>query len=189
MRVGYARVSTQDQSLDLQTDALKKAGCTTIFKEKASGKNMERVEFKKLLLHVKKGDELVVWKLDRLGRSLKDLIEQVTKFKEMGVSFISLHDHIDTATVTGQFVFHLFAALAEFERNLIRERTNAGLSAARARGIKGGRPKGYNKAQISKAKAVKMLYDLKDKKMIDIATDLAISESTAWRYLRYMKNT
>ena len=127
MKIGYARVSTQDQRLELQTDALAQCGCGQIYKERKSGKNKERPELEKMISQLRSGDTVVVWKLDRLGRSLRDLIELVAEFKERGVEFVSLQDGINTATPTGRFTFNIFASLAEFERELIRERTNAGL--------------------------------------------------------------
>lgn len=187
MKVGYARVSTKDQNLDLQTDALKAAGCQVIYKEKASGKDLERVELQKLLSKLQPGDSVIVYKLDRLGRSLKDLIEQVNKFKELQVAFVSLQDSIDTSTATGTFIFHVFAALAAFERELIRERTHAGLKAARARGRKGGRPAGLNKVAWSKAVTAYQLYELKTKTVPEIAKELDISESSAFRYIKRVK--
>jgi len=188
MRIGYARVSTQDQKLELQTDALKKAGCELIFKEKISGKSRDRPELIKLFDKLRKGDELFVWKLDRLGRSIRDLIDLITQLHELGVAFISLQDGINTHTAAGRFTFNLFASLAEFEREIIKERTNAGLAAARARGRKGGRPSGLTSETLSKAKSVKLLYDQQEKTMGDIAKDLSISEATAYRYLSYMNN-
>nr|WP_082458797.1 recombinase family protein [Pedobacter sp. Leaf216] len=134
MKIGYARVSTADQNLDLQFNALTDYGCTTIYQEKISGKNTDRPELKNLLATLRKDDQVVVWKLDRLGRSLRDLVDLVAVFNEKGVNFVSLHDHIDTTTATGRFTFNIFASLAEFEREIIRERTKAGLVAARARG-------------------------------------------------------
>jgi len=187
MKVGYARVSTKDQNLDLQINALKAAGCEIIYKEKASGKNMEREELKNMLQKINPGDSVLVYKLDRLGRSLKDLIEQVNKFKELQVAFVSLQDSIDTSTATGTFIFHVFAALAAFERELIIERTHAGLKAARLRGKKGGRPAGLSKAAWSKAVMVNQLYNMQVKSMPEIAQDLDLSESTAFRYNRRVK--
>ena len=138
-RIGYARVSTEDQHLDLQRDALTNAGCSVIYEEKASGKSAERPELAQALKALRPGDTLTVWRLDRLGRSLPDLVRIVTELEQRGVGFESLTERIDTTSATGRLVFHLFAALAEFERNLIRERTQAGLASARARGRKGGR--------------------------------------------------
>jgi DNA invertase Pin-like site-specific DNA recombinase len=126
---------------------------------------------------------VVVWKLDRLGRSLRDLIDLISKMKDMGVTFISIQDSIDTSTATGRFTFNIFASLAEFEREIISERTKAGLEAARARGRKGGRPAGFSKETISKIKAVKVLYDKEDKTMKEISDVLSISRATAYRFL------
>ena len=144
-RIGYARVSTDDQNLDLQRDALLKNGCTLICEEAISGKNTERPELQQCLKAIRAGDTLVVWRLDRLGRSLPDLIQIVMDLERRNIAFESLTEKIDTGNATGKLVFHVFAALAEFERNLIRERTQAGLIAARARGRNGGRPKKLNK--------------------------------------------
>lgn len=140
-RIGYARVSTDDQNLDLQRDALLKSGCSLIYEEAVSGKNTERPELQQCLKAIRAGDTLVVWRLDRLGRSLTDLIQIISELEKRNIAFESLTEKIDTASATGRLVFHLFAALSEFERNLIRERTQSGLIAARARGRKGGRPK------------------------------------------------
>ncbi len=140
MIYGYARVGTEDQKLNLQLDALRKAGCSKIFKEKVSAAK-ERPELEKMTGLLEKRDSVVVWKLDRLGRSLRHLIDLVKSFEEKKVKFISLQDNINTQTAQGRFIFNLFASLAEFERDIIRERTQAGLSAARARGRRGGRPK------------------------------------------------
>lgn len=157
MRIGYARVSTQDQRSELQLDALAASGCEQIFQEKMSGKDKDRPELETCLKVVRKGDSLVVWRLDRLGRSLKDLVEIVQSLEERGVGFQSLTESIDTTNAGGKLIFHVFAALAEFERNLIRERTVAGLVAARARGRKGGRKVKMQKADVRKAAA--MLHD------------------------------
>ena len=141
MYVGYARVSTQDQTLDLQKDALKKIGCTKIFTDTASGAQAERKGLEEALEFLREGDTLVVWRLDRLGRSLKHLIETITNLNKRKIGFQSLTESIDTTTSNGRLIFNIFASLAEFERDLIRERTKAGLAAARARGRVGGRPK------------------------------------------------
>ena len=183
MKIGYARVSTFDQNLNLQLDALKHAGCEEIFEEKISGASKERPQLIKLFSRLRKGDSVVVWKLDRLGRSLRDLIDLISKMKDMGVTFVSIQDGIDTSTATGRFTFNIFASLAEFEREIISERTKAGLAAARARGRKGGRPAGFNKETISKIKAVKVLYDKEDKTMKEIGEVLSISRATAYRFL------
>ena len=154
MRIGYARVSTQDQRQELQLDALAAAGCGQVFQEKASGKGRERPELETCLKVVREGDTLVVWRLDRLGRSLTDLVEIVHRLEERGIGFQSLTESIDTANAGGKLVFHLFASLAEFERNLIRERTIAGLAAARARGRKGGRKAKMKADDVRKAAAM-----------------------------------
>ncbi|HNI00032.1 MAG TPA: recombinase family protein [Rhodocyclaceae bacterium] len=154
MRVGYARVSTQDQKPELQLDALSAAGCEQVFHEKVSGKDQQRPELDTCLKVLRKGDTLVVWRLDRLGRSLKDLVEIVHRLEDRGVGFQSLTESIDTTNAGGKLVFHVFAALAEFERNLIRERTVAGLAAARARGRKGGRKAKLAKGDVRKAAAM-----------------------------------
>jgi len=139
--IGYARVSTADQTLNLQHDALTQAGCSKIFTDTSSGANTERKGLEDALSYVRPGDTLVVWRLDRLGRSLQHLIETITKLHDRGIGFRSLTEQIDTTTSGGRLVFHVFGALAEFERDLIRERTQAGLQAARERGHRGGRPK------------------------------------------------
>lgn len=141
MLIGYARVSTTDQTLDLQKDALDKAGCSRIFTDTASGAKAERTGLDAAFSHIRTGDTLVVWRLDRLGRSLKHLIETITSLNNQGIGFKSITEAIDTTTSGGKLIFHIFGALAEFERDIIRERTQAGLNAARARGRKGGRPK------------------------------------------------
>lgn len=189
MKIGYARVSTQDQNLDLQSDALKNAGCEIIFEEKISGKSKERPQLTKLFEKLRKGDTVVVWKLDRLGRSLKDLIDLITKMQQLDVSFLSIQDGINTNTATGRFTFNIFASLAEFEREIISERTKAGLSSARARGRKGGRPAGYSKETIKKIKAVKTLYNAVNSPSVqDIAESLKISRATCYRYLNIDNN-
>ena len=142
MNIGYARVSTKDQSLDLQVDALRRAGCDKVYQEVVSGAKAERPVLDALLADLRPGDVLVIWKLDRLGRSLRHLVELASALLEKGVGLKSLNDPIDTTTSSGRLTFNLFASLAEFERDLIRERTQAGLTAARARGRLGGRPKG-----------------------------------------------
>jgi len=139
-RIGYARVSTDDQNLDLQRDALRQAGCSTIYEEAASGKNAVRPELEQCRKALRAGDTLVVWRLDRLGRSLPDLVQIVADLEQRGVHFESLTEKIETGSAAGKLQFHVFAALAEFERGLIRERTRAGLDAARARGRAAGNP-------------------------------------------------
>jgi DNA invertase Pin-like site-specific DNA recombinase len=185
MHFGYARVSTKEQHLDLQLDALKQAGCETIFSETASGAKAERKELERLLSQVRKGDVIVIWKLDRLGRSLKHLVEVVTTLMEKGVGLKSLQDPIDTTTAQGRLIFNIFASLAEFERDLIRERTNAGLQAARARGRMGGRPKGLSAAAHKKAIAAEALYKEGKLSVREIAHNQGISKATLYSYLRH----
>ena len=148
MLIGYARVSTDDQDTRLQIDALKRAGCERIYEESASGSRTDRPELAKALAHGRKGDVVVVWKLDRLGRSLPHLIDTVHDLEERKIAFRSLTDSIDTTTASGRMFFHMMGALAQFERDLIRERTHAGLKAARERGNVGGRPRKLEKPQI-----------------------------------------
>ena len=184
MHYGYARVSTPDQKLDLQVDALKKAGCVTIYKEKISGASKERPELQKMLAKLQKGDTLTVWKLDRLGRSIRGLVNTVNDFNKGGVHFVSLKDSINTATATGRFVFHLFASLAEFEREMITERTMAGLAAARARGRKGGRPPGRSESAKVNGRIAKQLYAKRDIPVSNICKQLGISRTTFYNYLK-----
>ncbi len=154
MIIGYARVSTTEQDTALQLDALKAANCERIYQESGSGKSRKRPELEKCLDAMRAGDTLVVWRLDRLGRSLKDLVEIVTELEGKEIGFRSLTEAIDTTNAGGKLVFHIFAALSEFERSLIQERTKAGLAAARARGRKGGRPRALSKDQVKKARAI-----------------------------------
>lgn len=157
MHIGYARVSTQDQNPQLQIDALNKVGCEEIFQEKLSGKTKERPELEQCLRMLRKGDTLTVWRLDRLARSLKDLVEIISTLEEQEIGFHSITENIDTTSAGGKLIFHIFGALAEFEHTLIKERTVAGLAAARARGRKGGRTPSMTKGDVKKAAA--MLYD------------------------------
>src|SRR6266513_3062993 len=152
MLVGYARVSTQEQTLDLQKDALEKIGCVKIYSDVVSGSKAERKGLQEALEYVREGDTLVVWRLDRLGRSLKHLIEPITRLNNRKIGFKSITENIDTTTSGGKLVFHIFGALAEFERDIISERTNAGLHAAQARGRVGGRPRLLTTKQIQMAK-------------------------------------
>jgi DNA invertase Pin-like site-specific DNA recombinase len=154
MIIGYARVSTQDQNLELQLDALQKAGCEETFHEKITGKSKDRPELNLCFKTLRKGDVLVVWKLDRLARSLKDLVEILSDLENRRVGFRSLTESIDTTSPSGKLIFHIFGALAEFEHSLIRERTLAGLASARARGRKGGRKPILSKADVQKAAAM-----------------------------------
>jgi DNA invertase Pin-like site-specific DNA recombinase len=180
MLIGYARVSTHEQTLNLQQDALTKAGCTKIFTDTASGAKSERKGLAEALTYVRKGDTLVVWRLDRLGRSLPHLITTMTDLEERGIGFKSLTENIDTTTSGGKLIFHIFGALAEFERNLIRERTTAGLIAARGRGRKGGRPKALSVKQRSIARE---LYD-KRHPIAEICRTLKISKATLYRSIK-----
>ncbi|MBC8211164.1 MAG: recombinase family protein [Gammaproteobacteria bacterium] len=180
MIIGYARVSTVDQSLDMQIDALKKAGCERIYKDKASGRDFERSQLKECIKALREGDELVVWKLDRLGRSVKNLIETVQELNKNGVEFKSLTENLDTSSSGGKLVFNVFAALAEFERDLISERTKEGLEAARKRGRKGGRPKKLNAEKIKMAK--KLLLD-PDQTVKGVAEMLGVGRNTLYRNL------
>lgn len=184
MKIGYARVSTKDQSLYLQVDALKKAGCKKIYSEHISGAKSDRPKLQEMITHLREGDSVIVWKLDRLGRSLRDLVNLVSQFQESGIGFLSLQDHIDTTTPTGKLTFHIFAALAEFERDIISSRTKAGLEAARARGRKGGRPKGLSKKAQDKARLAESLYMEKERSIVEICDHLHISKPTLYRYLR-----
>ena len=152
MLVGYARVSTYDQNLDLQRDALKEAGCGKVFTDKAGGTTADRAGLSTAIDYARAGDTLVVWRLDRIGRSLKQLIEVVNLLNYRQIGFKSIQECIDTTSTGGKLVFHIFAALAEFEHDVIRERTQAGLAAARARGRLGGRPRGMDQKKINLAK-------------------------------------
>lgn len=182
MLVGYARVSTGDQTLDLQGDALDKAGCDRVFTDILSGSKSVRPGLDEFLVFVRDGDTLVVWRLDRLGRSLPHLIEMVTTLQARGVGFRSLTEAIDTTTTGGKLIFHFFGALAEFERHVIRERTNAGLAAARARGRTGGRPKAISDPK--KSELARRLYADKSNHIGTICSTLGISRSTLYRIVR-----
>lgn len=181
MEIGYARVSTLVQTLDLQIDALTQAGCGRIFSDTASGAKAERKGLVEALSHLRPGDTLVVWRLDRLGRTLPQLIQTVEELKTRSISFKSLTENIDTTTSAGQLIFHLFGALAEFERNLIRERTQAGLVAARARGRVGGRRRLLDAKQVAQART---LYADNSISVEDICRTLKVSRTTLWRYLK-----
>lgn len=181
MKIGYARVSTVDQNLELQIDALQKVGCEKIFTDKASGSLDVRAGLFDAIEFCRKNDSLVVWKLDRLGRSLKHLIETINLLHEKEVGFISLQENIDTMTSGGKLVFHVFGALAEFESDLIRERTNAGLASARARGRMGGRPNAMTKRQVHLARTMLTNPNTTIKEVCDA---LQISKTTLYRYLK-----
>ena len=184
MLVGYARVSTQDQTLNLQKDALEKLGCNKIFTDTASGAKAERIGLEEALEYVREGDTLVVWRLDRLGRSLKHLIETITELNNRKIGFKSIQENIDTTTSSGKLFFHIFGALAEFERDIIRERTQAGLQAARARGRKGGRPKAKALNTPKKITLAQSLYNDKNNTVDEICKTLNISRATLYRYIK-----
>lgn len=186
MLIGYARVSTPDQILDSQIQALKASGCERIFSDTASGGRMDRAGLNKALSHLRAGDVLVVWKLDRLGRTTRGMLEFSKELEARQVGLKSLTDHIDTTTPAGRMFFTLMAAFAEMERELIRERTQAGLAVARARGRKGGRPHLMTQAKIEAAKAM-----LKDPNLTakEIASALAVSRTTLYRRLRSEKES
>ena len=178
MNIGYARVSTEDQTLDLQLDALKAHGCEETYQEHASGKSVARPELENALKALRKGDILKVWRLDRLGRNLTDLVRIVSDLEGRGVGFESLTEQINTGSSSGKLVFHLFASLAEFERNLIRERTTAGLKAARARGKPGGRPPKLTGKDLAMAKT--LMAD-RNNNVGDIAKRFGVNRSTLYR--------
>jgi DNA invertase Pin-like site-specific DNA recombinase len=180
VNIGYARVSTAEQNLTLQTDALEAAGCERVFVEAASGAQRDRPELERALDYMRPGDTLVVWKLDRLARSMRQLIDTVELLQSKGMGFRSLTEAIDTTTAGGMLVFHIFGALAEFERAMIRERTRAGLEAARARGRKGGRPRSLTPKNIAMARSM-----LRDPgiTVADVADALGVSPATLYRHL------
>jgi DNA invertase Pin-like site-specific DNA recombinase len=180
MLIGYARVSTLDQTLALQQDALTTAGCERIFTDTASGARTDRPGLADALGHLRQGDTLVVWRLDRLGRSLAHLIDTIRDLQERGIGFRSLQEQIDTTTSGGKLIFHLFGALAEFERDLIRERTHAGLQAARARGRLVGRPRRLTSQQV---KQLRSLAQDKRNTVTEICETLKIFRATYYRYL------
>src|SRR6266699_4585348 len=185
MKIGYIRVSKHEQNEALQRDALKEAGCEKYFSDVITGSKFERKGLEQLLAFARSGDTVIVWMLDRLGRSLKDLIETLNLPKDRGVDFISLTEKIDTTTPGGKLIFHLMGALAEFERDLIRERTNAGLAAARARGRIGGRPRKL-KTNGKVALAQRMFTD-QSHFLPEICAALGISRATLYRYVREAK--
>ncbi|MFJ2352683.1 recombinase family protein [Glutamicibacter sp. NPDC087673] len=179
--LGYARVSTGDQDAQLQLDALTKAGCHRIFTDTASGSLESRPELDKLLDQIRPGDTLVAWRLDRLGRSIRHLINHMDALQQQGIDFKSLQENIDTSSSGGRLVFNIFASLAEFERDLIRERTNAGLATARARGRTGGRPSSLSP---DKLRAAKRMYEQRDMTVAQIGEVLGVSRSTVYRALQ-----
>src|SRR5664280_1951462 len=178
--IGYARVSTEDQNASLQEDALKTAGCVRVFTDHASGSKPSRPELDRMLDQLRSGDVVVVWRLDRLGRSLKNLIALVDDLAGLGVGVKSVSESIDTTTANGRLFFSIMGALAEFERDLIRERTNAGLAAARARGRVGGRPSVMNTKKVTTARK---LYDSRQHTVAEIAEMLNVSVATIYRHL------
>lgn len=179
-RIGYARISIDDQHLDLQRDALTHAECSVIYEEAASGKNTARPELEQCRKALRAGDTLVVWRLDRLGRSLPDLVQIVSELEQRGVGFESLTEKIETGSASGKLVFHVFAALAEFERGLIRERTQTGLAAARARGRAGGRKPKLDDQQVREIRAL-----LRDPGMqvADVARRYGVSRTTLYKHV------
>jgi DNA invertase Pin-like site-specific DNA recombinase len=179
MLIGYARVSTEEQTLDLQNDALNKAGCDRVFTDVVSGAKSDRPGLHEALTYLRKGDVLVVWRLDRLGRSLPYLIDLMNRFAQEDIGFKSITEQFDTTTSGGKLIFHVFGALAEFERDLIRDRTRAGLAAARARGRVGGRPKKL--ATPQKVAMAQSLYEDNKSAVADICATLGISRSTLYR--------
>src|ERR687885_1146294 len=180
MLIGYARVSTNEQNLDLQLAALKTAGCEEIYTDTVSGTKAVRPGLEEAFSHLRSGDTCVVWRLDRLGRSLRHLIDTVTTLQERSIGFKSITESIDTTTSGGKLVFHIFGALAEFEREIIRERTSAGLSAARARGKNGGRPKAMTEKQVA---MLRHLAADRDHSVNEICRTLGISRRTFYRYV------
>ena len=181
MRIGYARVSTSEQSVYMQKQALKQAGCEKIFSDTASGVRANRTGLDNAITHLRAGDTLVVWKLDRLGRSLQHLIQTIKSLQEKKIGFQSLQENIDTTTSGGKLIFHIFSALAEFERDVIRERTKSGLQAARARGRLGGRPYLLNLKEVAR---LKKLYDARKNTVIEICKIFNISRPTFYNYLK-----
>ncbi|WP_036478546.1 recombinase family protein [Myxosarcina sp. GI1] len=184
MLLGYARVSTNEQNLDLQLDALRLHGCERFFTDTVSGAKAVRPGLNEMLSNARPDDVIVIWKLDRLGRSLKHLVELVAELNERNIGLRSLNDPIDTTTAQGRLVFNIFASLAEFEREIIRERTNAGLAAARARGRMGGRKPGLSEDAQRKARIAQSYYQ-EGMPVDQIARDLDISKATLYKYLRF----
>lgn len=184
MKVGYARVSTEDQNLYLQEDALKNAGCEEIFTDIVSGSKSQRPGLDKALSYAREGDTIIVWKLDRLGRSIQHLIQTVNLLQEKKILFKSLQENIDTETSSGKLIFHIFGALAEFERDLIRERTDAGLKAARARGRMGGRPPQLDNRQINR---MIEMYNEQKNTVAEICKIYDISRPSFYNYLKRSK--
>jgi DNA invertase Pin-like site-specific DNA recombinase len=185
MKIGYARISTKDQNFESQDQALKNEGCEKIYRDVVSGAKKERPGLNRLLSDLRRGDILVVYKLDRLGRSLSHLVQLIETLGEKGVYINSLSDKVDTSSASGRLIMNVVGAIAEFERELIRERTKAGLSAARARGKQGGRPAGLSKEAQDKAILAEVHYQNKERPVNEIIKDLGISKATFYKYLRY----
>ncbi|WP_295221098.1 recombinase family protein [uncultured Chryseobacterium sp.] len=184
MKIGYVRISTRDQNLDLQIEALEKAGCEKIYEEKISGTTKNLPELDKMIEQFQKGDELYVWRLDRLGRSVKNIIDLVLSDK--GIIIKGFTDGVDTATANGRLFLNLIASPAEYERELIRKRTNAGLQSARAKGRLGGRPKGYTKETISKLLLLRNIYKDITKRPEEIYKSPGLSRATFYRYAKIL---
>lgn len=187
MIIGYARVSTEAQNLELQIDALKKAGCEQIFQEQISGLTKERPELSKMKSILRDGDVIVVWRLDRLGRNLSNIINLVLEFRDRGVNIKGLQDGVDTSTSSGRLMLNIMASLAEYERELTKERTHAGLKAARARGRLGGRPKGLKFETVAKIKVIRHLSKDLTREHKDIYEALNLSRGSYYRYLDMVK--
>lgn len=183
MKIGYCRVSTTNQDLQLQIDELKKAGCEKIYEDKISGAKWDRQGLDKMMNELKAGDTVIVWKLDRLGRSLKQLIDAVNHFKEMNISFISLTENFDTTSAGGELIFNIFGAMAQFERSLIKERVNAGLKVSRAKGVIGGRPNSLNE---TKRKVLFKMYESREHTAKELCEIFGISRSTFFRELKLL---
>lgn len=188
MKIGYARVSTKDQNLELQLGALQKFGCDKIYQEKLSAIK-DRPELNSMCSNLREGDIVIVWKLDRLGRSLKHLVDLISQFKKQGVEFISLSDNIDTTTPQGRLMFNMFASFAEFERELISERTRAGIAAIKLRRPGGGRTRGLTQEQKTKFYAAKHLTEEGIMKPAEVYKSLGLSKATYYRYLQMNKPT
>lgn len=188
MKIGYARVSTKEQNLDLQIEALQNVGCEMIYQEKISGSTKNRPELENMLNHLRSGDEVYVWRLDRLGRSLRHIIDLVVSLNEKEIIIKGISDGVDTSTMSGRLFVNIMASLAEYERELIRERTNAGLKSARARGKKGGRPKGFTKEKISKLLILRSVYKDISKSPREIYEPLELTRATFYRYIKILDN-
>ena len=184
MKIGYARTSTLDQNLDLQLDALQNCGCEKIYQEQVSSIRDKRPQLENCLQSLRAGDVLYIWRLDRLGRSLKDLINIVNQLQDIGCELVSVKESIDTSTTAGKLTFHLFASLAEFERELIRERTQAGLASARARGRMGGRPE---KLKDSEKQMIRQLMTDRHNSANDIAKQFGVSRATVYKVANSIK--